>query len=218
MSLTQPYDFVTINFIHDDYNPSDVSNKKRSRYSVKVAYDYIYNIPDDELVYVVEDDYLHFDDTIVEMMDVWNYLTHETKLDVGIFPQDFNQLYYHPSHLYNNTYFEPCLIVPCKNRYYRTTWFTHESFMIQSRIFKKFKKHFDSLMLIGSNPAFWEGNTISNVWRDPSFKMFMPLGSLIVHMSHKNDIPFFISKKDVLELWEKNKTFLSLEQDSQVLL
>lgn len=215
--LIEPYDFITTNFL--SYEPKEfVDNRQKTRHSVKIAYEYIYNLPNNELVYIVEDDYLHFPTAIEEMIDTWKYLTQITKVDVGIFPQDFNQLYYHPNHKFNDTYFKPCLIVPCKNRYYRTTWYTHESFMIESQIFKKYKHHFDSLLLIGSDPAFWEGNTISNVWLDTSFKMFMPIGPLAIHMSNKNDIPFFVSKNTVIELWEQNKTFLSSEQDSLVRL
>ncbi len=141
-----------------------------------------------------------------------------TGLEIGIFPQDFNQLYYHPNHPYNDTYFRPCLIVPTQHRYYRTTWFTQESFMIQAKIFKKYKEHFDKLLIIGEEEHHWEGNTISTVWNKPEFKMFMPMGSLVVHMSNKMDIPFYITKDAVIKLWEENKTYWSLEQDSQVQL
>ena len=78
---------------------------------------------------------------------------------------------------------------------------------------------FDSLLDIGGDdPACWEGSTISSVWNKPDVKMFMPMGSLVVHMSANTDIPFFISKDQVIKLWQENKTSWSSEQDSQVLL
>ena len=46
----------------------------------------------------------------------------------------------------------------------------------------------------------------------------MPIGSLVVHMSDKTDIPFFISKEQVIKLWNENQTSWSSEQDSQVQL
>jgi glycosyltransferase involved in cell wall biosynthesis len=215
--LIQPHEFVTIDFL-PARDQEGLTAKKKSRYSVKVAYDYIYNLPDDDLVYIVEDDYLHFPGAIEEMIESWTYLSSITGLEVGIFPQDFNQLYYHPNHLYNNTYYQPCFVVPTQHRYYRTTWFTQESFMIQSKIFKKYREHFDKLLTIGDEEHNWEGNTISTVWSKPEFKMFMPMGSLVVHMSNKMDIPFYITKDTVIKLWEENKTYWSLEQDSQVQL
>ena len=215
--LIQPHDYITIDFL-PKRNQEGMSAKKKSRYSVQVAYDYIYNLPDDDLVYVVEDDYLHLPGAIDEMIDSWNYLSSITGLEIGIFPQDFNQLYYHPTNPHNDTYFRPCLVVPAKHRYYRSTWFTQESFMIQSKIFKKYKEHFDSLLIIGEEEHHWEGNTISNVWNKPEFKMFMPMGSLVIHMSNKRDIPYYVTKEDVVKVWEENKTYWSLEQDSQVQL
>jgi len=215
--LIQPYDYITIDFL-PKRNQEGMSAKKKSRYSVQVAYDYIYNLPDGDLVYIVEDDYLHLPGAIDEMIDSWNYLSSITGLEVGIFPQDFNQLYYHPTNPHNDTYFRPCLVVPAKHRYYRSTWFTQESFMIQSKIFKKYKEHFDSLLIIGEEEHHWEGNTISNVWNKPEFNMFMPMGSLVIHMSNKKDIPYYVTKEDVVKVWEENKTYWSLEQDSQVQL
>jgi len=200
-------------------NQSQLSAKKKSRYSVQVAYEYIYKLPDDDLVYIVEDDYLHFSGSIAEMMDTWSYFSSTLDTNIGIFPQDFNQLYHHPSFPHNKTYFQAAFVVPARNRYYRTTWFTHESFMLQSSVFKKYKTIFDKLLDIGGDdPACWEGNTISSVWNKPDVKMFMPMGSLVVHMSANTDVPFFISKDQVIKLWQENKTSWSLEQDSQVLL
>jgi hypothetical protein len=86
-------------------------------------------------------------------------------------------------------------------------------------IIKKYRKEFDTLLNIGGdNPSCWEGNTISSVWNKPDVRMFMPMGSLVVHMSAKTDMPFFISKDQVIKAWEENKTSWSSEQDSQVLL
>jgi hypothetical protein len=216
--IIQPHDYITIDFL-PSRNQEGLSPKKKSRHSVQIAYEHIYKLPEDDLVYIVEDDYLHFSGAIQEMIDTWKYLSNiSNKLEVGIFPQDFNQLYYHPSNPHNPTYVQPCLIIAAPTRYYRTTWFTQESFMVQSKIFKKYKEHFDLLLTIGDEEHIWEGSTISNVWNKPEFKMFMPMGSLVIHMSNKTDIPFYMPKEDVINLWEQNKTYWSLEQDSQVQL
>ena len=45
--------------------------KQKSRYSVQVAYEYIHKLPDNELVYIVEDDYLHYEDSISKMVEAW---------------------------------------------------------------------------------------------------------------------------------------------------
>ncbi len=217
-SMVGSLPYVSINLL-PARDQSQLSSKKKSRYSVQVAYEYIYKLPNNDLVYIVEDDYLHFPGSIAEMIETWSYFSSTLETNIGIFPQDFNQLYYHPSFPHNPTYFQAAFIVPARTRYYRTTWFTHESFMLQSGVFKKYRNIFDKLLDIGGDdPACWEGSTISSVWNKPDVRMFMPMGSLVIHMSAKKDIPFFISKDQVIKLWEENKTFWSLEQDSQVLL
>lgn len=217
LAMTSSYDFVTLDLL-PQRDQTGMSDKKKSRYSVEMAYKYIYALPDHELVYTVEDDYLHRPGSIREMIDTWRYLDSVLNFDIGIFPQDFNQLYFEPSFSFNNTYVEKCMVVPTPKRYYRTTWFTHESFMIESNIFKQFRQQFDKLLTIGDNDGNWEGNTISNVWTSPGFAMFMPLGSLVIHLSKITDIPFFTSAQELLELWENNKTSWSSEQESQVRL
>lgn len=216
-SIVEPLPFVTTNYL-PERDQTGLSAKKKSRYSVQVAYEYIYNLPDEDLVYVVEDDYLHFPNAIQEMVNTWSYFSKFIPFNIGIFPQDFNQLHLHPSFHHNETYFQSGFVVPSHRRYYKTTWFTQESFMIQSKLFKQYKTEFDSLLKIGEDPSCWEGNTISSVWGKPDVKMFMPLGSLVVHMSDKTDIPFFISKEQVIKLWNENQTSWSSEQDSQVQL
>jgi glycosyltransferase involved in cell wall biosynthesis len=213
--FVKSYPYITVDFL-PPRDQTGLSAKKKSRFSVARAYDYIYTLPSDDLVYIVEDDYLHFPGAIAEMIDTWQYLSFCTQLNIGIFPQDFNQLHYHPDHAFNETYCRPSMIVPARKRYYKTTWFTQESFMIQSKIFKQYREEFDKLLTIGDNEHNWEGNTISNVWVKPDFKMFMPLGSLVVHMSNQQDMPFFITKQAVQELWESNKTPWSTDANSQL--
>lgn len=178
--------------------------KQKSRYSLKIALDYINNLPEDELVYLVEDDYLHYEHSIATMVEAQYYLEAiADKLTIGIFPQDFNQLYYHPQHNFNSTYVTLCEVIPGPDRYYRSTWFTHESFLIPVRLFKKYKEYFYSLLDIGNLEGYWEGNTISNVWQRPDVRMMMPMKTLAIHLGQLSDISFYTT--DWEELWEQNK-------------
>lgn len=189
-----------------------------SRHSVKVAYDYIYTLPDDDFVYIVDDDHLHQDNAISTMISAWEYLNQVTpeEIDVGIFPQCFVQLFPYLGNNYAHTYVRPCHVIPTPVGFYRTTWYTHETFMIKSKVFKKYKDIFDTLVTTGSDPAIWEGNTISNVWERDDFVMFMPLYPSVMHMSVSQDKPFYWSKQDVINLWETNKTPWSLSENSYI--
>lgn len=178
--------------------------KQKSRYSVKVAYDYIKSLPEDDLVYVVEDDYLHYPDAIDRMLRSWElFSAWDTNINVGIFPQDFNQLYFHPDHPFNTTYVRPCVIVPGIDRYYRTTWFTHESFLIKNKVIKKYSNYFNELLDIGFEEGKWEGNSISKVWEQEDVEMLMPIGTHVIHISNESDISFFAD--DWRTLWKQYK-------------
>lgn len=182
-----------------------LNGKQKSRYSVKVAYEYIHSLPDTDLVYIVEDDYLHYPDAFTKMIEAYEYFTqYVTGTSIGIFPQDFTELYPHPQNKFNDTYVKPCIVIPGPDRYYRTTWFTHESFLIPISVIKKYRKDFDRLLDIGSNEHDWEGSTISNVWEQPDVMMLMPIMKThCIHVSKKEDIPFY--NTDFEMLWEMNK-------------
>lgn len=181
---------------------SGLNNKQKSRHSVKVAYDYIDTLPADELVYIVEDDHLHFPDTIALMLDAWTYFSQYLDgVHVGIWPQDFRQMYAHPSNQFNDTYVTPCHVFPGPDRYYRTVWYTHEAFMVPVQVIRQYRDIFAELLKIGGEPHIWEGNTINQVWAKPDVAMLMPLGTLILHLGSDHDISFYSDWRD---LWERN--------------
>ena len=215
--MTKNLTFVTIDFL-PQRDQSGMSSKKKSRHSLEVALDYIYQIPSEDLVYLLEDDYIHKEGAIKEMITTWEYIRSisQNKVDIGIFPETFNQLFYYPTFPFSDTYVRPLTVIPCPAGYYASTWFTHESFMINSTVFKENRHIFDSLLLIGSDEESWEGNTLSNLWQSTGFKMFMPLTPILAHLSEAQDIPYYMTKKELNILWEKNKTLWSSEQESQV--
>jgi len=178
--------------------------KQRSRYSVGVAYKYMYNLPQNELVYTVEDDYLHYPRAISKMIKAYEHFSElDSNSSIGIFPQDFNQLYPHRDNLYSATYVKPCIVIPGPDRYYRTTWFTHETFMIPTKLLTQYKKDFDRLMNIGTVKGAWEGGILSSVWTSPGVAMMMPLGTHTIHLGNIKDISFFVT--DWERLWENNR-------------
>lgn len=184
---------------------SNLNNKQKSRYSLCIAYNYILSLPESELVYIVEDDYLHYIDSIEKMIEAYNFFTqYIPDVSIGIFPQDFTELYPHPQNKFNDTYVKPCIVFPGPDRYYRSTWFTHESFMVPVTLVKKYRQHFSRLLDIGDNEHDWEGSTISKVWESSDVLMLMPImKTLAIHVSKKTDIPFY--NNDFDELWKINR-------------
>lgn len=179
------------------------NNKLKSRYSVKIAYDHVLGLPINELVYMVEDDYLHYPDSIDKMVEAWQWFSDlDPATAVGIFPQDFNQLYLHPNNPFNQIYVRPCVVAAGPDRYYRTTWFTHESFMVPVNLVHKFWSGFQRLLDIGKTQHEWEGSTISDIWQSPEVIMLMPMRTLAIHVSQSNDVSWYC--QDFERLWEAN--------------
>jgi hypothetical protein len=241
---------VTFNFLGDrDTEGQDPHTQ--SRFSVKVAYDYIYNLPDEDFVYIVDDDHLHTPDALLIMIKAWEYLdrlTNVTRLrheyikklhsegksddevdflslnffdkgdyDIGIFPQCFVQMFPYDANPTLDYYIRPCIVIPTPVGFYRTTWYTHETFMLKAKVFKKHKETFNKLQVTGTDAAGWEGDTISQLW-ERHVSMFMPLNPSVMHMSVSRDKPFTWTPDDLFELWEYNKTPYSLPENSDLKL
>jgi len=138
-----------------------------------------------------------------------------TDIDVGIFPQCFVQMFPYASNPSMDFYVRPCIVLPTPTGYYRTTWYTHETFMLKAKVFKKHKETFDRLQVTGTPAAGWEGDTISNLWGE-HVKMFMPLNPSVMHMSVSRDLPFTWRPEYAIKLWEDNKTPYSLPENSDL--
>ena len=237
---------VTFNFL-EDRDTEGQDPHTQSRFSVKVAYDYIYDLPDEDFVYIVDDDHLHYPDAIPRMLHTWNYLDYmvnvvtprntfrksllsmgksvdetdievkkfdgNTDRDIGIFPQCFVQMFPYSSNPSMDFYVRPCVVLPTPTGYYQTTWYTHETFMLKAKVFKKHKETFDRLQVTGTPAAGWEGDTISELW-EKHVKMFMPLDPSVMHMSVSRDLPFTWIPEHAFQLWEDNKTPYSLPENS----
>lgn len=182
----------------------DLNTRQRSRYSVAQAYDWIYQRPHHDLIYIVEDDYLHYPNSIDIMLRAWQFFSAWiVGKDIGIYPQDFQQLHASPFNNFNDTYVRPCVTMIGPDRYYRTTWYSQETFLLQASVFHKYRAGFDSLLTIGDDPGLWEGNTISEVWQHPEVSMLMPMPTIALHVSQQRDIPFYCGDFD--DLWQKNQ-------------
>ena len=239
---------VTFDFLGDRDTEGQDSHTQ-SRFSVKVAYDYIYNLPDEDFVYIVDDDHLHLPNAIPVMLHTWKYLDYmvndihprdqyrkklwgegvsdeETDLkveqfnertdnDIGIFPQCFVQMFPYKSNKTLDFYVRPSIVLPTPTGYYRTTWYTHETFMLKAKVFKKHKETFDRLQVTGTAAAGWEGDTISELW-EKHVRMFMPLDPYVMHMSVSRDLPFTWRPEHAMQLWEDNKTPYSLPENSDL--
>lgn len=151
-----------------------------------------------DIVYLIEDDYLHYESAISEMLDSYVYFKNMIQQEVAIYPYD------DPDN-YRSKNIEECRIVLGEKRHWRTNKYSTGSFMINPQIiasnfdiYYKFCKLY--MTPFGDALNVHEGTTINNIWRDQVY-LFTPIPSLALHMQYEEQKDKFLDWK---ELWNKS--------------
>jgi len=148
-----------------------------------------------DLVYSVEDDYLHQTSAIREMID--SFYLFEQKLDrsdIVLYPFDTPEEYDPPEAM--------CWLVHGTERHWRSGIYTTNVMMTTPELFKAnwilfetLAKNYDGNYLRKEEPGeirVWEDNTIWNIWRANRAIRFNPVPSLALHMQFDRQLDPFI--------------------------
>lgn len=137
-----------------------------------------------DLVYSVEDDYLHSPSAIVEMLHEYDNLSLKYNIPqpLCIFPWDQPEDY-DPKH---NT---PELIMRGQHRHWKTGWNTTFTMLTSPEVFRTYWEFFEKLAIHyrewdgkgNKNDTIHEGNTISCIW-SKYITRINPIPSLALHM------------------------------------
>jgi hypothetical protein len=137
-----------------------------------------------DLVYSVEDDYLHSPSALYEMLSEYDYVSSKYNLPqpLCIFPWDQPEDY-DPKH---NT---PELIMRGQYRHWKTGWGTTYTMMTSPKVFQEHWELFEKLATQytewdgtgNKNNTIHEGNTISYIWSKHIIRI-NPIPSLVLHM------------------------------------
>jgi hypothetical protein len=139
---------------------------------------------DADLVYSVEDDYLHCENAISEILFSYQFLKSKYNLqkELCIFPFD-NPEDYVPHQMY------PGKVFRTPTRHWKEGIWTTFTMMTTSKVFQDHWEVFEKLALqykpfaIGENPdnLVDEGNTIGNIWKNDVIRV-NPIPSLSLHI------------------------------------
>ena len=170
---------------------------KTSRHSIKIIsleeggpnqsalsqFEYCKNSTAD-LVYSVEDDYLHSPTALYEMLSEYEYLSSKYNLPqpLCIFPWDQPEDY-------DSKHNTPELIMRGQYRHWKTGWGTTFTMMTSPKVFQDHWKLFEKLATEyqewdgtgNKNDTIHEGNTISYIWSKHIIRI-NPIPSLVLHM------------------------------------
>lgn len=149
-----------------------------------------------DLVYFVEDDYLHYPSAIEEMVQAYRNFKRNLGTEVAIHPYD------DPDN-YLPLFIDECRIVLGKYRHWRTNKYSTFTFMCNPDIVRKFWSRFytvatEYMTEWGEKNEIQEGTTINHIWRW-EVKLFTPIPSLALHMGYERQLDPFI---DWEKLWD----------------
>lgn len=152
---------------------------------------------DADLIYNIEDDYLHHENCMEEMID--SYITFKKNLsqEVAIHPFD------DPDN-YKQRFIEPTRIVLGSKRHWRLNSYTTFSFLSSPTVVKENWDLFYKLAKLYMTPFgeannIHEGTTINKIWREKVI-LFTPIPSLALHMQYEEQKDKFINWQ---EWWNK---------------
>jgi len=162
--------------------------------SIGACYEWGLNQSREELVYFVQDDYLHSASTIEEMVDAYHrFKSMLGGQEVGIYPYDDPYRYYAPQNVENTR------IVHGSKRHWRLNFFSPCMFMTSHQVIRQ---NYDLLKAMASEEIGpeMEDNTINKIWQKRDVKLFTPIPSLALHLQNETEMDPFI---DWRKLWDQ---------------
>lgn len=137
-----------------------------------------------DLVYSIEDDYLHSPGSLKESLEEYIFLQQKYPINKPLCLFLWDQ----PEE-YEAKHLSPELIMRGKYRHWRTGWFTTNSFITSPMIFKTYWSLFETLATEYTEwtgeghkeDTIHEGNTICKIWETDVMRI-NPIPSLVLHM------------------------------------
>lgn len=179
--LKHPHELVALNEGNGGFNNA-----------IRLAFERARDAQD--LVYLIEDDYLHYSNAVKEMLASYDFFVRNLgpQVPVALFPED-------DPHNYRRM--ESCRIVQGSDRPWRTTTHTTCSMFIHNSSVKMFWGLFDQMAHYTQDPKVNEETTLNRMWwTGGGVSLFSPLTSLAYHLQ---DLP--PKFEDWRPLWEQNK-------------
>jgi glycosyltransferase involved in cell wall biosynthesis len=149
----------------------------------------------EQWVYCVEDDYLHFPNSIEQFIKTSRHLESVTGYYVAIRPDD--DLFTYASNSQHSR--RPSIILLGEDRHWRTLYTSHNTIFTHVSVFEEYWELFLSLGKFFKKIPINEDKTINMIWEN--IPLFSPIPTLVVHISQNNPPPFV----DYQTLWNSIK-------------
>lgn len=157
-----------------------------------------------DLVYSIEDDYLHKPDALVQMLENYELFKNKTGQEIVLFPFDL------PDN-YAGQWMEKSFVVYGTKSHWRTITCTTFTMMIRPQVIQRFWHLFQKVAVgyKSDGPDAYkinEDNTINYIWKNFAV-VFSPIPSLALHLGYNQQLDPYINWK---QWWEDYSVIESL--------
>ena len=187
-------DIAFVKVDHEKYRPLIKKQKSENTFSNLASLLCAYNVAKDQandLVFFVEDDYLHFEPMVEEMIASYERISSQLNKDIFMCPADYPYLYM------NN---EKCNILIGNKRHWRTVNVTLCTFMTTKKFINKYWDNFYKNCLDRHDPF---EKYINEIYEKEI--CVSPLKSLSVHFTNVNSSYGLSPFIDFKKLWNENE-------------
>jgi len=143
----------------------------------------------EDLVYCIEDDYLHDLSAVQELIESYGRLSATLESDVVLLPYDYPDEYRRvvPTHVFLGSV-----------RHWRRVWRSAGSFVTSRKVMQDYWQNYLGLCAYGVDPDITEENTIDLIYKE--IPCFSPLPTIAVHMQLIDHISPFVPWR---EWWQR---------------
>ena len=181
-------DIKKVNAKNEKVTVNQISNMCNIHKSLQVAKNYC-----NDLIYFVEDDYLHQKDSINEMIYTYERISSQIKRELVLCPIDYPYLY---------TKIDPSDIFLGANKHWRKIDETLCTFLMSKKLIDKYWEKLTSMCLFEHYPF---EQPLHDVYK--SEYCLSPIPSLALHFTNINSIFGLSPNLDWKKIWEENKNY-----------
>ena len=192
--LTESKNIEIVSLNHDSYKTFIKEQKSKETFSNLASLMNSFEIAKDQgedLIFFVEDDYLHFEPMLEEMIASYERITSQLKKDIFMCPSDYPYLYM------NN---EKTNILIGNKRHWRTVDKTLCTFLTSKDLLNRYWENFRKTCLDRNDPF---ERYINEIYKNEI--CISPLKSLSLHLTNINSSYGLAPFIDYKKLWDENK-------------
>lgn len=146
----------------------------------------------EDLWYHIEDDYLHCEEAIQDMIDSIDQFEVNTGQMIALNPHD--DMFRYQDEIYES------IILLGPYRHYRTVRHTTYTCMASRPIYDKYRNHFQDVVTLTAQKAGWvERKSINLIWSKPDVMLFSPIPGLAFHIMDETGKDLYL---DVEKMWD----------------